>query len=132
MCIQCHSRLSDEEVTKQMKENPCFENWNTSSYSHYKLSAMGVNGPEARNLALFHLKSFIEWIKCKPEGYFPKTGLEPFPKISKLESEISEIESMTIEEIEKIRHKFSNVKDMSDFQDQFISVKSPSKSCVIC
>jgi len=39
---------------------------------------------------------------------------------------------MTIEEIEKIRHKFSNVKDMSDFQDQFISVKSPSKSCVIC
>lgn len=65
MCKQCHQRISDDVTTEQLREvldNPRFEVWNSTSVNHVYLSAAGVNGPEARRIALAILVEFIEWL----------------------------------------------------------------------
>ena len=45
MCIQCHNGLSDEMIEKQFSEsinNPQYNEWNRTSYSHLVIAMSGV------------------------------------------------------------------------------------------
>ena len=79
MCIPCHSHLTNEQVVLDLQntlKNRKFDQWNTTSISHILLAGIGINGQEAKSLALQILHHFIEWRKTKPDKYIPEMGME--------------------------------------------------------
>ncbi len=78
MCYSCHGNLSAEHAlndwksTKQTLDScdekgktKMFEQFNSTSVSHMCISAFGVDGDEARQLALEVLNEFIKWNKTR-------------------------------------------------------------------
>ncbi len=83
MCLQCHSKLSNQHMLKdlqQIMKNPKFDEWNSTSLSHLQLACAGANGHDCRNLAILILTNFLKWYKSKKlDCYFPRCGLERMP-----------------------------------------------------
>ena len=100
MCGQCHQALSDETVIQQWKEaleNPRFERWNTTSFSHLLITIRGANGEEAHKLGVELGEKFYKWFVGPSEGlweyfvsYHPQFGLEPFPSIQEVRKELDD------------------------------------------
>lgn len=65
MCFQCHMGLTDEQITNQLRKEPKFEKWNTTSVSHVAIAATCHNGELARKMGLELLRGFIEWRRTK-------------------------------------------------------------------
>lgn len=100
MCGQCHQALSDETVIQQWKEaleNPRFERWNTTSFSHLLITIRGANGEEAHKLGVELGEKFYKWFVGPSEGlweyfgpYHPQFGLEPFPSIQEVRKKLDD------------------------------------------
>lgn len=92
MCLQCHQGISDKDMIESLQalkeiKSGEFVRWNTTSVSHIRLSALGINCPETRKLAIYIFKQFIEWRKIKPAYYMPPMGLEKMPSVAELEQD---------------------------------------------
>ena len=86
MCIQCHSKLSNEKITEDYQKfknkiDECksvyelgniFMKLNSTSISHMILASLYVNGSEARHLAIYCFKKFIDWYKLHKSIYNSK------------------------------------------------------------
>jgi hypothetical protein len=57
--------LTDEQIVAQLRKEPKFEKWNTTSVSHVAIAATGHNGEPARKMGLELLSRFIEWRRTK-------------------------------------------------------------------
>lgn len=85
MCWLCRQILSREQVVNQLKSaltniktDPYyFYNFNTTSVVNILYSCVGLDGFEAKEVGLELLELLIDWVKYKPSGYIPKTGIEP-------------------------------------------------------
>ena len=85
MCWQCRQGITQEQVIYQLKfslleanSNPnYFSLWNTTSVGNILYSCVGIDGPEAKNLALQLLVLFAGWVGTQPTSYIPSTGIEP-------------------------------------------------------
>lgn len=79
MCFQCHSGLSNQKVIEDYQTfkneidncksfyelSKVFEILNSTSISHMILASLYVNGYEARTLAMYCLRKFIDWYKVR-------------------------------------------------------------------
>lgn len=84
MCKSCHKRLSDAEVLQTIRaavEHPEFHFWNSTSVSHMKYAALGVNGEEVRDLALRLYLLFVEWLEASPNGARVLLGFDKEPYV---------------------------------------------------
>ena len=78
MCIPNNSR-----IVKQLQDalqNPCFPQWNITSFSHILIIISGYNGSEAHQLATILVERFYQWC-CS-------TRKPPFEDTYKLREEI--------------------------------------------
>ncbi len=105
MYIQWHQGISD-------KDND-FIRWNTTSVSHIRLAALGIEGPEMRKLAICLFKNFIEWRKTKPNYYMPPMGIEKMPSVAELEQDYFYMMTTTPDysNIDSILEKYSKYKE---------------------
>ena len=86
MCRQCHNNISDEEILKQLNEcleNPQFDEWNTSSLSHF-LVEIERDRQETKDICNKILADFEIYLKSKPYKYLPKNGLERMVSVNEL------------------------------------------------
>ena len=73
MCLQCHSQIDDKLILSQLQKeikNPNYPGYNSTSISHFYLAAMGLNGLEARDTALFVLDNFIQWYRWNKQDHY--------------------------------------------------------------
>jgi hypothetical protein len=79
MCYQCRSstKLSPEQIITQLKEFTSYEEFNTTSVGFILYSCMGMDGLDAKQVALEVLSNFINYVKTRSPYYIPKTGIEP-------------------------------------------------------
>ena len=71
MCLECHSKLSDEQVIRMWEavlDNPRFETWNTTSWSHLLLTISGINGDTAHKIGLKVGWQFYNWFLGRSYG----------------------------------------------------------------
>jgi len=64
MCLKCHEKLSDENVTQQIKDdilNPNFEELNNDKIYSILTAYSGVNGSESQELAGQLIENLIRW-----------------------------------------------------------------------
>ena len=89
MCIQCHQHISDEEMVRQLKGDPQFDKWNTTSISHMIIAGLGVNGEEAITLSINMLTKFLDYKDegGKLDGFI----LEPCPTSESILNVIKEL-----------------------------------------
>ncbi len=79
MCYLCrfNLKLTPEQVIAQLKEPVDYDEFNTTSIGFILYSCVGMNGPEAKEVALDVLDKFITWVKTKLPYYVPDTDIEP-------------------------------------------------------
>lgn len=84
MCRLCKMLIPAEEMVKMLNEAlkesnediRVFEGWNTTSVYFMFCSALGIDGLEARDIALKLLYNFSKWVATQPVYYLPSSGLE--------------------------------------------------------
>lgn len=111
MCLTCHS-MNNSVVLQQLQnsvDNPEFQKWNWTSFSHLSLSFLGINGEEAKILSKKLFEMYIEWSSGREisDTFF---GNPPSEKIKFLYDRINEenlihdgssTTSTTVDDIEK-------------------------------
>lgn len=88
MCLLCHEKLSDTTLLSQLtdcKSNPQYDQWNSTSLSHFAIMTTGLNGKENQTLALELYRGYIEWAK--------KSGK---PSVDVIERRLARIENELI------------------------------------
>ena len=99
MCIKCPSGLSDEEVLSQLRyvnasDGDQFELFNTTSVSHLAIAGIGVNGSEARDVAIEVLQKFRDWYtRSKRNGYSPTGGVQAMYPLAEIDTLITFLRS---------------------------------------
>ncbi len=76
MCYLCRSNLTTEEIIAQLKQNIDYNKFNTASVMFILHSCIGIDGPEAKQIALELLNNFIKYVNTKYPYYTPETGSE--------------------------------------------------------
>lgn len=95
MCFECHQNIPNEKVITSLNtiindpSDTQFEDWNTTSVSHIIQVSIGVNGDEARMLAINVLKKFIKWRYTQPVNYLPKNSLELMYNVKDIENDLN-------------------------------------------
>jgi hypothetical protein len=110
MCLECHSKLSDNNIREQLLneiEKKRFDKWNTTSVSHMFIIASGFNGNINKKLAIQLLKDFLEYINNKPIEYLPETGVEKMYHKDKLYNALNHIISNKISNINELFSLFT-------------------------
>ncbi len=70
-------QLSPEQIVAQLTQSEDFATFNTTTVGFLLYSCMGMDGPEAKQVALNELGKFVEWLRTQPPCYVPSTGVEP-------------------------------------------------------
>ena len=141
MCFQCHSGLSNQKVIEDYQTfkneidncksfyelSKIFETLNSTSISHMILASLYVNGNEARELAMYCLRKFIDWykvrgnsklywIKRQINGLFLSREGQRFDKIFEYNPNITRLETIYANLLEFNRQTFMDGKyaELSD------------------
>jgi len=79
MCYYCRSnlKLSPEQIITQLKEFTSYDEFNTTSVAFILYSCIGMDGLEAKQVALEVFSNFINYVKTRSSYYIPKTGIQP-------------------------------------------------------
>jgi hypothetical protein len=126
MCLECHSRLTNDQVLQQLLDTqklPEFNEWNTTSVSHCLLACAGANGAEARELGFSIMDDFLKWYtNTKKDRYFPECGIEPMPSTQELKNVLNWMKSYDYKTncLERFITNFPNIpEDISETWNGF-------------
>lgn len=94
MCYTCHIGLSDETILSQTQEqlnkgSTDYPDYNSTSISHFIISASGYNGLENRKKSITLLENFNKWLLLNPYYTLDKSLLSPIyltPIIEKIKT----------------------------------------------
>lgn len=141
MCIQCHKTLSTQKVIDDFNEfknkidnckcfyelSQIFRILNSVSISHMILTSLYVNGPDARTLAMYCFRKFIDWYKLRHNsklywvkkqlyGLFLSKEEQRLDNIFEYTPNISRLETIYANLLQFNRYTFMNGKyaDLSD------------------
>ena len=73
MCLSCHTAFSDSDTEEQLRNalsDPKYELWNSTSFNHIIIAALGYNGSASRELAITLLNNFNEYLKAQRYAIF--------------------------------------------------------------
>jgi hypothetical protein len=69
--------LTSEQIIAQLKEHVPYDKFNTTTIIFVLYSCIGINGAEAKQVALDLLAEFIDYVNTRPAYYIPDSSVEP-------------------------------------------------------
>ncbi len=69
--------LTSEQIIARLKEHIPYDQFNTTAITFILSSCIGIDGPEAKQVALNLLAEFIDYVNTRPAYYIPKSSSEP-------------------------------------------------------
>ena len=85
MCWSCQENATSEEVLQELNKNllkaktdsEYFNEWNTTSFGCLLYPSLGLDGLEAKQIAMEIFYLFKNWVQTQPVRYIPTNGSQP-------------------------------------------------------